>query len=466
MHIRDILSMAVRNLLKRKLRTFLTVLGVIIGVVSIVMMRSLGEGINMNFNKQFDTMGDLTIIEIYNWQGYNGEAGAVVFDDNMIAEMSKWDGVDIVTPYIYLSLKLISGRYSTNVDVIGLKPEALEKLGYTIAQGESLHDDSQDYEIVFGVDPPYMFLSDLDRKKQNAGKSQWERYAVYPDGSMDSGEEERDPPKVDVLRERITGSYFYEYGNKDVEYPNGKKPDVYNFQGVGILEKDETKYQASMNCFMDINKALKIEKDSTKYYAGAYGNRNQQKTYGYQQGYIKCKSRDDVEIVMKKLDEYGFQYYNPMSWITTIKEMTSSLEMFLLVIGAVALFVATIGIANTMIMSMYERTKEIGIMKVIGAALKDIKRLFLLEAAIIGLSGGIIGLGICYGLSYILNNVGLPFLNFMMYLPDGEKSIISYIPVWLSGMALAVSACVGLVAGYFPARRATKLSALTAIKTE
>ena len=129
-------------------------------------------------------------------------------------------------------------------------------------------------------------------------------------------------------------------------------------------------------------------------------------------------------------------------------------------IGAVSLLVAAIGIANTMMMSIYERTKEIGVMKVIGCSLKNIRQMFLLEAAFIGFVGGVIGNILSFLMSFVINfltgngsAVGL----------DGN---ISYIPLWLVLVSLAFAVLVGMTAGYFPALRAMRLSPLAAIRNE
>lgn len=133
-------------------------------------------------------------------------------------------------------------------------------------------------------------------------------------------------------------------------------------------------------------------------------------------------------------------------------------------IGAVSLLVAAIGITNTMVMSIYERTKEIGVMKVIGASLRDIKRLFLFESAIIGLLGGIIGVIFSEILSFLINKFGGNFLDFLG--PGGEGTKISIIPLWLVLASMAFSALIGVISGYYPAKRAMNLSALEAIRTE
>ena len=159
----------------------------------------------------------------------------------------------------------------------------------------------------------------------------------------------------------------------------------------------------------------------------------------------------------------GYEAYSLTDALENMKKTSGLIQAILGGIGAVSLFVAAIGITNTMVMSIYERTKEIGVMKVIGAQLKDIKRLFLFEAAMIGLFGGILGIGISYGISMIINTV-LAGMN-------GETgyygpALLSYIPPWLSLSAMGFSTLIGLIAGYYPAVRATKLSALEAIRTE
>ena len=126
-------------------------------------------------------------------------------------------------------------------------------------------------------------------------------------------------------------------------------------------------------------------------------------------------------------------------------------------IGAVSMLVAAIGIANTMMMSIYERTKEIGVIKVLGCSLKNIKQMFLLEAAFVGFGGGVIGNIVSFLLSAIIN-----------FLTQGSGRMgldgnISYIPIWLSLLSILFATMVGMAAGYFPAVRAMKLSPLAAI---
>src|SRR5690606_11544986 len=120
-------------------------------------------------------------------------------------------------------------------------------------------------------------------------------------------------------------------------------------------------------------------------------------------------------------------------------------------------------IANTMIMSIYERTREIGVMKVIGAGVQDIRLMFLMEAGLIGMVGGLLGLISSYGLSKIINHFSAGFLNGGMVMGQ-EPMNISVIPPWLALFAIVFAFLIGVVAGWYPARRAASLSPILAIR--
>lgn len=121
-------------------------------------------------------------------------------------------------------------------------------------------------------------------------------------------------------------------------------------------------------------------------------------------------------------------------------------------------------------MSIYERTREIGIMKVLGCVVSNIRSVFLMEAGLIGFGGGVIGVIFSYGISMIINMLGGDGLGGMFggyyYGGDAGQTAISVIPVWLIGLALIFSTLIGLVSGFSPANRAVKISALEAIKHE
>ena len=436
MRISDILSICVRNLTRRKLRTFLTALGVVIGVGLIIIAISIGIGLSRSYEEQLASWGDLTVIDIYNC------TSTVTLDHPALANTQARDGVEIATPFyenwdVNFQVTAKNGRYQMNGNLYGVYPEALEKLGYELKEGSYLKDGDRPYSLVVGENYAYRFY---DTKKQRNN-----RVDPYPDANGRIKD-----PFVNVLKDKLVlalpSQKYDSNGNKvgkDIEV----KPVV-----AGVMLKNDANWEATNYAFMDINemKAL-IEK-----YNRQNGIKTQGKKISYQQAKVKCVDVDTVAAVQEEIKGMGFDC-NSMN--DSREYMQKQALMIQLVLGGLAgfsLLVAAIGIANTMIMSIYERTREIGVMKVIGAEIKDIRIMFLLEAGMIGLLGGIMGVALSFAGSWGFNHFAAGAM--------GTGSKLSVIPLWLVLVALAFSILVGVVFGFLPANRAVKISALEAIK--
>ena len=176
----------------------------------------------------------------------------------------------------------------------------------------------------------------------------------------------------------------------------------------------------------------------------------------YDRAYIRVDDINHMEEVQEAIRGMGYQAESNAEWMEQTQEQSRSIQAALGGIGAVSLFVAAIGIANTMMMSIYERTKEIGVIKVLGCDMSAIRNMFLAEAGFIGLIGGVVGLALSYGISSIINFVA----------KETYYAGISYIPFYLSGMAMIFAVIIGMMAGLFPALRAMRLSPLAAIRNE
>ena len=186
--------------------------------------------------------------------------------------------------------------------------------------------------------------------------------------------------------------------------------------------------------------------------------------YVYNNVYVFVDDMDNVSAVQKQISDMGFSVSSSMEWLKQAQQQLNMVQLVLGGIGGVSLLVAAIGIMNTMMMSIYERTKEIGVMKVLGCAMPDIRNMFLCESGMIGLMGGIAGLAVSYLISYIINsftkNAG------SMMFGSGSTGGLSSIPLWLAAFAIGFAIAVGTIAGYVPAARAMKLSPLAAIRNE
>ena len=169
---------------------------------------------------------------------------------------------------------------------------------------------------------------------------------------------------------------------------------------------------------------------------------------------------ENVSEVQSAINAMGYQASSNAEWVQAMQTQYGYVQLVLGGIGAVSLLVAAIGITNTMMMSIYERTKEIGIMKVLGCDMGNIRNMFLIESGFIGFMGGIVGILLSYGISVVINRfVNLEEMN-------GLTGNLSRIPPWLSVAAVVFAIFVGMAAGFMPAMRAMKLSPLAAIRNE
>lgn len=446
MSTKDLIIMALRNLWKRKLRTFLTILGVIIGTASIVVMVSIGIGMNESFKKQIEQWGSLQVINVSAPGGGNsGRMMAVaetasssssknkdvVINSAAIEEFKSIPNVDAATPVMQEYFVFIAGKYITDVSVQGIDPASMEAMGYKVTEGRTLQEgDSK--TIVFGGAAAQNFYNP---------KLSWEMRYSSP------------PPEVNVMEEKMSVTYDWNYGTRHAD----KQIKPVKLDVVGVTsDSGSDSYQV----FMPIKMLEKIKDEREKYDAKRY---NQGKSSGdkkkkgvYDQAMVKVGDINKVKDVQEIIKEMGYSAYSLTDELETMKETTKMLRMMLGAIGAISLVVAAIGITNTMVMAIYERTREIGVMKVIGASLNDIKKLFLTEAAFIGFAGGLFGVIISLGVSKLVNIVAMRQNN----------NMLSSIPLWLCLLSLAFATFIGIAAGYLPAKRAMKLSALSAIKTE
>ncbi|MDO5733515.1 MAG: FtsX-like permease family protein, partial [Eubacteriales bacterium] len=170
---------------------------------------------------------------------------------------------------------------------------------------------------------------------------------------------------------------------------------------------------------------------------------------------VRTNSIEDTKRLYKELNELG-KYFcsSSVEYLEQMRSQMASVQLFLGGIGFISFFIAAIGIANTMMMSIYERTKEIGIFKVLGCSMRKIRSLFLMESAMIGLIGGILGVA----LSFLIRSLIINGVQSELFQP--------YIPPYLPPIAIACSTLIGVIAGFSPARRAMRLSPLKAIHNE
>ncbi|MCC7352960.1 MAG: ABC transporter permease [Anaerolineae bacterium] len=204
------------------------------------------------------------------------------------------------------------------------------------------------------------------------------------------------------------------------------------------------------------------------------GRRFDPKKDGYNQVVVKTASSRQVPAVQQKIREMGFDAYSLQDAVQGINSFFRVLQAILGGIGGIALLVAAVGIANTLTMAIYERTKEIGLMKAVGATNRDVMSIFLGEAGSIGFLGGVIGVLFGLGAGVVINLFAASALGnsspgvgpIIPPGPGGVSGDILHTPLWLLPFAVVFATGVGLVSGVYPALRATALDPLRALKYE
>ena len=462
MRFADILKMCFDSLSRRKGRTILTVLGVFIGCTSIIVMVSIGAGTQESYDQMLKGMGDLSIIEVY--RGYNYDTGTqseAKLDDAAVESFHEIAGVQAVMPKASLdgynvSFKAgINDRYTADWGtLVGIDAGALEDMGFEIVDG--VYPAAGSDEVVVGQYFAYNFKDTL----MPDGRNYVNRWILDENGNLDT--ENVPDPFFDPLKADVTMVLTpYDDGS-------GTEPTPYNvdLNVVGVLKEDQGKgWETSEGVMMDIGALRALIKDLT-------GKTDTK--FEYSSINVKAESLDAVADVEQAIKDLGYNTYSMQSIRDELNKQARQMELMLGGLGAISLLVAAIGITNTMIMSISERTKEIGIMKSLGCYVRDIRAMFLMEAGCIGLLGGVLGLIFSFVVSVGINlysfgalGGGVTWELIGQALLGGENvTRISVIKPELIVFALVFSVLVGLVSGYQPANKAVKISALEAIRNE
>lgn len=468
----DLLRMSSGNLKRRKLRTFLTILGVIIGTASIVVMISLGLGMQESMYREVEQSGGITNLTVTGKQteggmygvsfgGSDQEESNKYITDDVIEQLQQLAHVKSAAPILDVSVVALKGKYIGYLELRGMSEQSLKDQNIELAPGGKLPDPKNpNLELVFGNGVLTSFY------EKSSGKGYWETGEI---------------PDIDLANDQMflildQDSYFQtqnqgqNMGTGEGDSGSGsqtqvRSPKKYVVQASGVVAGDMDSYNANYYyVYCDIDK---LEEMLKKEFRGrvipgqpSTKSGKPYRQFVYSSANVQAEELDDVDELSSTIRSMGFQVTTNAEYMESMKKQFAMVQAVLGGIGAVSLFVAAIGIANTMMMSIYERTKEIGVIKVLGCGLKNIKQMFLMEAAFIGFIGGVVGNILSFLLSFIIN---------MLTQNSGAMGVegnISYIPPWLVLASMVFAVFVGMAAGYFPALRAMRLSPLAAIRND
>jgi ABC-type antimicrobial peptide transport system permease subunit len=421
MRLRDVLRTAFANLTRHKARTALTTVGVVVGILTIVTMVSLGIGVQNEMRGAFDTVG----LESLRLRPVTEEVGAYdpfgrperikLLTPDLVDELRARDDVVEAIPYLSLPrglrmlLKVDGQEIQANPS--GPRPASIPEPFETAPRA-----------LAGAEDPP----------AEGGG-------FVVSEGLLESlGFQEHD---FDGLIGREVEIVLYAPRGESQGFP---------LTIAGITDRR----------WGNVTLATA---DRLSMLAWWYNDPEYLAHRGYDEVFVRAKSLNDSVQIVDWLSAQGYDVESLKMLLDMANRGMIILQTMLGSVGGLALFVASIGIANTMIMAVYERTKEIGILKAVGAAPGQIRGLFVVEASLIGLLGGLLGTLFGWLLGKFLNWLILEILRWQEVPVQGTFFIVSW---WLVLAALAFATLVGLLAGLYPAARAARLPPLDALRYE
>ena len=445
MRFSDAVGFALASLRKRRLRTFLTASGVMIGIGALVSMISFGKGMQKNITEAF-TASDLFNTIMVMPRGTNlptddpdgrrpprekasGRPGAVL-DDAAVTAIRRVPGVLSAYPDIsFPALVSLEGEEEFRLVQVVPAEVAASKV-VPVKWGRPYASDDEAGVIVsrafarrLGATDPAAAVG----KTLRITSISFDITKTLSGGGLPVGRESYDFPVVGVTELSAFSDGGPGMGQNDVLLPPGPAGRIKKLPITSIWD-----------AFRMTDGRL-----------------------GYSAVSVKLGSLRDLEAVRARVREMGFSTFALADQFDEIKKAFYFMDMILAAVGMIAIVVAALGIVNTMVMSILERFREIGVMKAVGAGDGDIRRIFFFESGAIGLLGGAAGCVLGWATSLLINRIvnlylqrqgGMPYIDYFAF------------PLWLFLGAMGFSLVVSLVSGIYPARRAARVDPVVALR--
>ncbi|WP_391118001.1 ABC transporter permease [Psychrobacillus sp. L3] len=432
MLFKDQVDFVRQHIKKNKLRVFMTVLAATMGCAFLIVLASIGFGIQDTMRKEILEDQAITEVEVYPNEGESLDIPKIKGIEHVhaIVQRTRMDA---------LAFSQIEDRsIETNMLLTNFEEE--KKSNLKLSEGRM---PTKANEIVVGYQFAQNLLNDAERKEMEQSQ----------------GTEETTKPMGGYQDSLIGKTITMAIKSYDAEEAF---PEKWNFTIVGITEKPAKDWIVDTNVLLDESWRDKFQ----DVYLSNTGAENTD--LFYTQTKIYTSSLEHVKSVTEELKKMGYSVYSVSEQLEQLDVFFMAFKIGLIFVGTIAVLISSIGIFNTMTMAVTERTREIGVMKAIGASPKLIQRLFLMESAWIGIIGTVLAVIISYAVSFLSNWI-LPMVVGVALGEDKFQDLsitFSLIPWQLVVIASVISIGVAMVSGWRPARKATKIDVIQALRQE
>jgi putative ABC transport system permease protein len=448
----DLVSLAFANLKRNRVRSAMTLVGVAIGVAALAALLAYGAGLQRTARGEFEALELYNMLRVTSQPNPLGAAGDVAF-----LPQEPFD-LDSLPPPVALTDSLIEVLQGLD-GVFAAYPEIVFPVRLKAGGGRAVVASAEAVPMAFGLLPAYRpqagaFFSGPADSTLLLAPSMARRLGFDPPGSIvgDTLVVSTATLNVRALRRGNPGATFGMLA-PPVVYR------VYRLRVAGLLPEDGQALSGLFRIVVPLELAKGLRKIT--FFSTFDLLMRGASTGGYTAVRVHLADPEAYAAVRRALRERGLYVTGFRDQFARLERLFLVLDLALGIIGFIALLVATIGIGNTMMMNVLERTAEIGVMKAVGGDEGDLQRLFLIESATIGLLGGVAGLGAGWGITALLGAFVDRYLHGL-----GLSGIdVFYLPPWMAGGILALAVVISLAAGFVPARQAARVEPIRALRS-
>ncbi|MFJ7733909.1 ABC transporter permease [Lysinibacillus sp. NPDC097231] len=438
MLFKDQLDFVTQHIKKNKLRVFMTVLAATMGCAFLIVLASVGFGLQDSLRNEILSNEKVTKIQVF---------GNEQLSNDQIHEIKDIEHVETVLETITVNASAHSffeGR-DTNSNLYVANMQDFEQVNSELAEGKY---PTKPNEIIVGYHFAQTLLNDAERNIIEEKNKKAEAEGTYYDGKEEGYKESLIGKEIELSLVPNTGTT--------------EETEKMRYTIVGVMKKPSYDWMINNSVYMGIEQKSVLVTNM----AATFDIKEDEMFYS--EFNIFADSLENVKPILDKLKDKGYSVYSVTEQLDQMNVFFLVLKIGLIFVGTIAVLIASIGIFNTMTMAVTERTREIGVLKAIGASPKLIQRLFLMESTFIGIVGTLIAVAMSYVISFVANAV-LPLILQAATGEDGfsrNEITFSLIPWQLVLIASAISIGVAMISGYRPARKATKIDVIQALRQE